>query len=305
MRPSERGRPDSKMVFPAASVIVRNIHVLRGDYSEAESLYHVRASHVDATQRGWGRRDLVGILLHQGKFQEALRKLDLGIETDRIELGDCWPMVEKIDRRYSILVWFIEDYPAALAEVERLKTVVDKLDPYNQNEIQQYLWRGASIYAASGNPAKADSLMQQMVQTVDTTATRNLANNYLYYLAYVEYEKGNFDSAIALHDKIIGNPSFSNYLRDLGLYYLRAGRLGDAVSTLEECLGRYDHMNIGNPEWYVITHYWLGQAYEESGWTDKAIEQYETFLDIWKNADDGLKSVEDAKLRLVRLKSKS
>ena len=55
----------------------------------------------------------------------------------------------------------------------------------------------------------------------------------------------------------------------------------------------------------VITHYYLGQAYEESGWTDKAIEQYETFLDIWKNADSGLTSVEDARTRLARLKSES
>ena len=49
-------------------------------------------------------------------------------------------------------------------------------------------------------------------------------------------------------------------------------------------------------------HYWLAQAYEASGWTSKAIEQYETFLDIWKNADEGLTSVKDAKARLARLK---
>jgi len=35
-----------------------------------------------------------------------------------------------------------------------------------------------------------------------------------------------------------------------------------------------------------------------------AREQYETFLDIWKNADEGLKSVEDAKERLANLKHK-
>ena len=33
-------------------------------------------------------------------------------------------------------------------------------------------------------------------------------------------------------------------------------------------------------------------------------QQYETFLDIWKNADEGLASVEDAKERLAKLKSK-
>ena len=33
-------------------------------------------------------------------------------------------------------------------------------------------------------------------------------------------------------------------------------------------------------------------------------QQYEIFLDIWKNADEGLKAVEDAKERLAKLRSK-
>ena len=52
-------------------------------------------------------------------------------------------------------------------------------------------------------------------------------------------------------------------------------------------------------------HYLLGQAYEESGWTEMAIEQYEEFLDIWKDADPGLVEVEDAKERLARLRGQS
>ncbi len=55
----------------------------------------------------------------------------------------------------------------------------------------------------------------------------------------------------------------------------------------------------------VLGHYQLGKAYEASGWNDKAIEQYKTFLDIWKNADEGLESVEDAKARLARLTDSS
>jgi hypothetical protein len=46
----------------------------------------------------------------------------------------------------------------------------------------------------------------------------------------------------------------------------------------------------------------LGIAYEQSGWTGKAIEQYEEFLDIWKDADPGIAEVEDARERLARLK---
>jgi cytochrome c-type biogenesis protein CcmH/NrfG len=52
----------------------------------------------------------------------------------------------------------------------------------------------------------------------------------------------------------------------------------------------------------VAGHYYLGQAYEAAGRTQEAIAQYTTFLGIWKNADPGLKQVEDARASLRRLK---
>ncbi len=45
----------------------------------------------------------------------------------------------------------------------------------------------------------------------------------------------------------------------------------------------------------------LGKIYEEKGWKGKAIEHYEKFLDLWRNADPGITEVEDAKKRLAGL----
>jgi len=45
----------------------------------------------------------------------------------------------------------------------------------------------------------------------------------------------------------------------------------------------------------------LGLAYERSGWRDRAVEQYEEFLDIWKAADPGIAEIEDARERLAGL----
>ena len=42
----------------------------------------------------------------------------------------------------------------------------------------------------------------------------------------------------------------------------------------------------------------LGKIYEEKG---KAIEHYEKFLDLWRNADPGIAEVEDAKKKLAGL----
>ena len=47
----------------------------------------------------------------------------------------------------------------------------------------------------------------------------------------------------------------------------------------------------------------LGKIYEQKGRKDKAIEHYEKFLGLWKNADLGIAEVEDAGKRLAGLKS--
>jgi len=48
--------------------------------------------------------------------------------------------------------------------------------------------------------------------------------------------------------------------------------------------------------------YMLGKIYEEQGNKSKAIEHFQKFLDLWKDADSGLPEVEDARNRLEGLK---
>jgi len=74
------------------------------------------------------------------------------------------------------------------------------------------------------------------------------------------------------------------------------------VTEFEKVLTRYDEYRAFFTIWAVKAHYLLGLAYEKSGWNAKAVEQYEEFLDIWKNADSGNKEIEDAKARLEALK---
>jgi len=42
--------------------------------------------------------------------------------------------------------------------------------------------------------------------------------------------------------------------------------------------------------------------YEQKDWEGKAIEHYEKFLELWKDADPGIAEVDDAKKRLAGLK---
>jgi len=47
----------------------------------------------------------------------------------------------------------------------------------------------------------------------------------------------------------------------------------------------------------------MKNKYEQQGNTSKAIEHYEKFLDLWKDADPGIAEVVDTQKRLAALRS--
>jgi tetratricopeptide (TPR) repeat protein len=73
-----------------------------------------------------------------------------------------------------------------------------------------------------------------------------------------------------------------------------AGRLDDAVQVHKELLRIYGG--------HALSHYALGQIYEEMRRPADAQRSYEVFLDMWSQADDGLPQVEDARTRLAALR---
>jgi tetratricopeptide (TPR) repeat protein len=124
-------------------------------------------------------------------------------------------------------------------------------------------------------------------------------------LGSIELEKGDPEAAVVFLEKSVEQTNStdfdSRYL--LAKAYLETGELAGAVSQLEGALSRYGHFHFRSVIWTVKAHYLLGMAFERSGWTNKAIEQYEEFLEIWKDADPGIPEVEDAKQRLAKLKN--
>ena len=95
------------------------------------------------------------------------------------------------------------------------------------------------------------------------------------------------------------NPLF---LRDvLARAYQHKGELDQAISEYEGLVtfdpGSKDRRLI-HPKY----HYRLAKLYEQKDWKGKAIEHYERFLDLWKDADPGTAEVEDSKKRLAGLR---
>ncbi len=125
---------------------------------------------------------------------------------------------------------------------------------------------------------------------------------YWWSIGCVEAARGSTDLAVTSFKKaavLRDSPFWVQYM--LAKSNLDSGHLGEGVDLLEAILSRYDYSRMFYTLWSVKAHYLLGLAYEDSGWTAQAADQYRLFLDIWKNADPGIPEIEDARLRLERL----
>ena len=155
---------------------------------------------------------------------------------------------------------------------------------------------------------KAEPLAEEMKANYDSTPDSRDVHHYLYMLGQIETGKQNYLKAIDLikqaYDLLGGQRSWiSNHafiLFNLAKAYELSGNIEGAKTIYENILslttGRFWWGNL-----YVKSYYELGKIHEQQGSRAQAIEHYEKFLDLWKNADPGLPEVDDAKTRLAGL----
>jgi len=292
---------EKKPDFYMSRIKLGYMYLFKKDYARAESCFAEISSSNDKSWRSRGRFCLFLIPLYQGKFEDALKVLDDAIAGDRMERTEgeivaykhaCKAGIYENEKKYSL----------ALNEVETGMQIYKKAKPDDPKNGRDYY---AYLLAKSGKMTEAEQIARVLKKDFEEKDT-TLMPTYWWIMGEIQLTKGDTNTALSYLEKVYRaspTPSFSQRYH-LAEIFLKKGRLDEAVAELEKALNRYDEDRVWETS-AVKAYYLLGLAYEKSGWNKKAIEKYEEFLDIWKNADPGIPEVEDAKERLKKLRVQS
>ncbi|MBI5867556.1 MAG: protein kinase [candidate division Zixibacteria bacterium] len=283
--------------FPSRSK-VGMMYVFKGDYTRADSVFQAMARSTDRDSRSEGRLLVCVVPWYRGQFNRAREILNEGIGADRLEQYDGrWNIV-----KHEAVVGILKsqgNFKEALASLETQQPI--SLKAYPDDIVNNRGWQ-VELLVECSQLSKAREVAEALRRDVEKKDT-SLLRVYWVAEARIAFVEGRFADAITNLSRVPASFHDFSISYQLGKTYLRAGVLDKAVATFESALSRYDETQSNNLYASVMSHYFLGVAYEKSGWKDKAAQQYKTFLDIWKDADPGIKEIDDARVRLAKLTS--
>jgi tetratricopeptide (TPR) repeat protein len=277
-----------------------HLYVFLGDYEAADACYRQTFSSTDVQERSRGRICLAFIPAYRGRFEEALAVLDDGITADRMDQYEGMYRAEK-HRLKSEIHRMRGERELAVGEARASDELAGRLSTHRQMRYRPHL---VLALAEMGEFEEAERFARELEGEMMLSESADLEYKWI-TAALIAMARGDDRAAISSFERAREyDPALVCELRVmLGQCYLDEGMLADAVSELEETLSRYEGERVSAPTYSVRAHYLLGLAYERSGWSDRAAGQYETFLEIWKDADPGIAEIDDARERLTRLRT--
>lgn len=294
-----------KGILPSTCCNLGVLYILRTDYEDAQRCFNKLS--VIARRHPWVDSGFyeAAIPIHQGNFQKALTMLDSAISDDELDPSRQIMISYKRQLKAGVLMELGKN-DEAFEELDKSGLVARKREWFRQGRSLAIdrIWLLARTHRHDEARKELES-----IGTSSFTPKWLVREDRLIAEGLIAFEEGAYESSyrslIAANEKFPKWPSIRSFLIDriAARCCINTGRSDCAIQILSRSLSIYANARIWNLAADVKNHYYLGIAYENTGQTDKAVEQYRTFLNIWKSADRQLPEMADARNRLDRLAS--
>jgi len=187
----------------------------------------------------------------------------------------------------------------------------DRLGHYNQSEKSfadaGEIWPGdypllylGKVQARLGNWAGAEASRSRLADLFDREATNSNKQFLLKLEGEIERRQGDLSAAIGTLQQCLPNYMFNLDVRfTLGRIFLDLGLPAAARGNFQFIVDhRYSVFLEGLGFLWPLAEHQLGVVAEQEGKPEEAKKHYETFLQIWSEADADLAELQDARKRL-------
>ncbi|UCF85781.1 MAG: tetratricopeptide repeat protein, partial [Desulfobacteraceae bacterium] len=282
--------------------LIGNIYRLMGDLDKAENAYlkFLEADEEIAHYRG--RSWLATFYLLQGKFRKSIEQDKAGYEAGKKAGERGGESGWHLDLAYRNLR--LGNLEEALKESIKAEKMAFETGCMYCHLKRALVYKGVS-YTRMKSTEKALEVGEELKKVIQEGMNPSSERYYHYLMGSIEFEKNNYSLALESFKKGVSLLSFqgdwndehSFFMEPLALSLYMTGQIEEAREIYERILT----LTTGRLVWddiYARSFYMLGKIYEEKGWEGMAIEHYEKFLSLWKDADPGIAEVEDAKKRV-------
>ncbi len=280
-----------------------DIYLFQGNLFKAEEEYQKMLEIKEPAAAGYRLWRLSRLNFLQGKFTRAIDLLQLALDLSKQVRQNIW---EALFLNFLATgKHFVGDYESALKDCDAAWGKALEADyPGFQRDA---LYMKSQIYLKMGAIQEAQQAADQLSIFIEGGLFKKIIRLYYNLLGRIELEKKNYAEAIDYFERAIallyGSPltQRADFIDSLAQAYYQSGEMEKARLEYEK-VSRMTTGRLGHGIVYAKSFYMLGKIYEQQGNTAKAVETYEKFLDLCKDADPGIAEVEDARKRVAKLK---
>jgi len=287
-----------------------DIYHLRKELIKAEEEYNKLLEAKEQIAHLWGRKMLGALYLLQGRFEKVESEAKHGIELSN-KLGDKW---WQADFHFQLAYTYLRAGNPNEA-LEECNKGFNYTDEGAVLQWQRYtLHIKELIYLEMHLMGDAQRTARELKQVIENGLNKKAMRYYYYMVGQIEFERNNYSKAIEYFTTAISLLPYQRlpyesyndhalFINPLASSYYKKGDMEKAREEYEKITmlttGRLFYGDI-----YARSFYMLGKIYQQKGWEGKAINHYEKFLNLWKDADPGIPEVDDAKKQSTILKTK-
>jgi tetratricopeptide (TPR) repeat protein len=286
--------------------LIGDIYHLQGDLNNAEKEYQKliksenKIAHLKAIYR------LGSLYILQGNFEKAKDQFIKGIKEAEKSGQMRWIIEFHWDLAYLYL-----HYNKAEKALEEFNKVWHLAVENNNVDFQKWIlyFKGIS-YLELNLLNEAIKTAEELKALIEQGMQKKHIRYYYHLMGVIELKRNHFPIAIENFKKALSLLPHQRYpdswhalfIDHLASAYYQAAKFEKACKEYEKITA----LTTGRIIWgdvYAKSYYKLGKIYQQKDWKGKAIDNYQTFLDLWKDADPNIPEIVDAKKQLALLQS--